>query len=69
MNFELDDDPRLFQQETHSCVERDGVTRPTWWRDTRPGCRTTARLFKIGPITNEMGRNAIAENLGLPRSF
>jgi alkylation response protein AidB-like acyl-CoA dehydrogenase len=32
-----------------------------YWRD--------ARLFKIGPITNEMARNAIAENLGLPRSF
>jgi acyl-CoA dehydrogenase len=32
-----------------------------YWRD--------ARLFKIGPITNEMGRNVIAESLGLPRSF
>jgi alkylation response protein AidB-like acyl-CoA dehydrogenase len=32
-----------------------------YWRD--------ARLWKIGPITNEMARNAIAENLGLPRSF
>ena len=32
-----------------------------YWRD--------ARLFPIGPITNEMARNAIAENLGLPRSF
>jgi acyl-CoA dehydrogenase len=32
-----------------------------YWRD--------ARLFKIGPITNEMARNAVAENLGLPRSF
>ena len=32
-----------------------------YWRD--------ARLFRIGPITNEMGRNAIAENLGLARSF
>ena len=32
-----------------------------YWRD--------ARLFRIGPITNEMARNAIAENLGLPRSF
>jgi acyl-CoA dehydrogenase len=30
-----------------------------YWRD--------ARLFRIGPITNEMARNAIAENLGLPR--
>jgi alkylation response protein AidB-like acyl-CoA dehydrogenase len=32
-----------------------------YWRD--------ARLFRIGPITNEMARNALAENLGLPRSF
>lgn len=32
-----------------------------YWRD--------ARLFRIGPITNEMARNGIAENLGLPRSF
>jgi acyl-CoA dehydrogenase len=28
-----------------------------------------ARLFRIGPITNEMARNTIAEGLGLPRSF
>ncbi|MCP3977109.1 MAG: acyl-CoA dehydrogenase, partial [bacterium] len=28
-----------------------------------------ARLFRIGPITNEMARNSIAEGLGLPRSF
>ncbi len=32
-----------------------------YWRD--------ARLWRIGPITNEMARNAIAEGLGLPRSF
>jgi alkylation response protein AidB-like acyl-CoA dehydrogenase len=32
-----------------------------YWRD--------ARLWKIGPITNEMARNVIAEGLGLPRSF
>jgi alkylation response protein AidB-like acyl-CoA dehydrogenase len=32
-----------------------------YWRD--------ARLFRIGPITNEMARNSIAETLGLPRSF
>lgn len=32
-----------------------------YWRDSR--------LFRIGPITNEMARNSIAENLGLPRSF
>jgi alkylation response protein AidB-like acyl-CoA dehydrogenase len=32
-----------------------------YWRD--------ARLFRIGPITNEMGRNLVAESLGLPRSF
>ncbi|MGW4339972.1 acyl-CoA dehydrogenase family protein [Rhodococcus koreensis] len=32
-----------------------------YWRDVR--------LFRIGPITNEMARNGIAENLGLPRSF
>lgn len=32
-----------------------------YWRD--------ARLFRIGPITNEMARNTIAESLGLPRSF
>jgi acyl-CoA dehydrogenase len=32
-----------------------------YWRD--------ARLWKIGPITNEMARNIIAEQLGLPRSF
>lgn len=32
-----------------------------YWRD--------ARLFRIGPVTNEMARNSIAEMLGLPRSF
>jgi acyl-CoA dehydrogenase len=32
-----------------------------YWRDVR--------LFRIGPITNEMARNSIAEGLGLPRSF
>jgi acyl-CoA dehydrogenase len=32
-----------------------------YWRD--------ARLWAIGPITNEMARNTIAEELGLPRSF
>jgi acyl-CoA dehydrogenase len=32
-----------------------------YWRD--------ARLWRIGPITNEMARNGIAEGLGLPRSF
>jgi acyl-CoA dehydrogenase len=32
-----------------------------YWRD--------ARLFRIGPITNEMARNTLAEGLGLPRSF
>lgn len=28
-----------------------------------------ARLFRIGPVTNEMARNYIAQNLGLPRSY
>lgn len=32
-----------------------------YWRDTR--------LWRIGPITNEMCKNGIAEGLGLPRSF
>ena len=32
-----------------------------YWRDSR--------LWRIGPITNEMVRNSIAEHLGLPRSF
>jgi alkylation response protein AidB-like acyl-CoA dehydrogenase len=32
-----------------------------YWRDVR--------LFRIGPVTNEMARNSIAEGLGLPRSF
>lgn len=32
-----------------------------YWRDVR--------LYRIGPITNEMGRNVIAESFGLPRSF
>jgi alkylation response protein AidB-like acyl-CoA dehydrogenase len=32
-----------------------------YWRD--------ARLFRIGPIANEMARNSIAEALGMPRSF
>jgi acyl-CoA dehydrogenase len=32
-----------------------------YWRD--------ARLFRIGPVTNEMARNSIAEIMGLPRSF
>ncbi|HQS70578.1 MAG TPA: acyl-CoA dehydrogenase family protein [Novosphingobium sp.] len=32
-----------------------------YWRDSR--------LWRIGPITNEMVRNGIAESLGLPRSY
>lgn len=32
-----------------------------YWRD--------ARLYKIGPISNEMAKNSIAEMMGLPRSF
>jgi acyl-CoA dehydrogenase len=32
-----------------------------YWRDSR--------LWRIGPITNEMVRNGIGESLGLPRSF
>jgi len=32
-----------------------------YWRDSR--------LWRIGPITNEMVKNGIAEALGLPRSF
>lgn len=32
-----------------------------YWRD--------ARLFRIGPITNEMARNSVAESFGLPRSY
>jgi acyl-CoA dehydrogenase len=32
-----------------------------FWRDTR--------IMRIGPISNEMVRNIIAERLGLPRSF
>jgi alkylation response protein AidB-like acyl-CoA dehydrogenase len=37
------------------------VDMQRYWRDVR--------LFRIGPITNEMARNSIAEWLGLPRSF
>jgi acyl-CoA dehydrogenase len=37
------------------------VDMQRYWRD--------ARLFRIGPITNEMARNTLAESLGLPRSF
>jgi alkylation response protein AidB-like acyl-CoA dehydrogenase len=32
-----------------------------YWRDMR--------LYRIAPINNEMGRNFVAEQLGLPRSF
>ena len=32
-----------------------------YWRDSR--------LYRIGPIANEMARNSIAEALGMPRSF
>lgn len=32
-----------------------------YWRD--------ARLYRIGPISNEMARNLVAESFGLPRSF
>lgn len=31
--------------------------------------RRDVRLFRIGPVTNEMTRNGIAECLGLPGSF
>ena len=32
-----------------------------YWRDVR--------LYQIGPVTNEMVRNIVAQNLGLERSF
>ena len=32
-----------------------------YWRDVR--------LYQIGPVTNQMVRNIVAESLGLPRSF
>ena len=32
-----------------------------YWRDVR--------LYQIGPITNQMVRNIVAESVGLPRSF
>ena len=32
-----------------------------YWRDSR--------LLRIGPVSNEMGRNMIAESFGMPRSF
>lgn len=32
-----------------------------YWRDVR--------LYKIGPISSEMSRNYVGEQLGLPRSF
>lgn len=32
-----------------------------YWRDMR--------LYRIAPVNNEMGRNYVAESLGLPRSF
>ena len=32
-----------------------------YWRDSR--------LLRIGPVSNEMARNMIAESFGLPRSF
>lgn len=32
-----------------------------YWRDMR--------LYRVAPINNEMGRNYLAESLGLPRSF
>jgi acyl-CoA dehydrogenase len=32
-----------------------------YWRDMR--------LYRVAPINNEMGRNFLAESLGLPRSF
>jgi acyl-CoA dehydrogenase len=32
-----------------------------YWRD--------ARLYRIGPVSNEMARNSIAQALGMPRSF
>ena len=32
-----------------------------YWRDSR--------LLSIGPISNEMARNMIAQGFGLPRSF
>jgi acyl-CoA dehydrogenase len=38
-----------------------GTDMQRYWRDSR--------LFRIGPIANEMARNSIAEGLGLPRSF
>jgi alkylation response protein AidB-like acyl-CoA dehydrogenase len=32
-----------------------------YWRDVR--------LYQIGPVTNQMVRNIVAESVGLPRSF
>ena len=43
-----------------------------WATRPRPTCSATGATracCRIGPITNEMARNVIAEQLGLPRSF
>jgi acyl-CoA dehydrogenase len=32
-----------------------------YWRDVR--------LYQIGPITNQMVRNLVAESVGMPRGF
>ena len=52
--------PRHPGPRRHGLLGRDQHAQ-RYWRD--------ARLFRIGPITNEMARNTIAESLGLPRSF
>jgi hypothetical protein len=40
----------------------------THYRRRSCPCRNS-RLWRIGPITNEMVKNGIAGSLGLPRSF
>jgi alkylation response protein AidB-like acyl-CoA dehydrogenase len=37
------------------------VDMQRYWRDSR--------VMRIGPVTNEMSRNFIAMQLGLPRSY
>jgi alkylation response protein AidB-like acyl-CoA dehydrogenase len=42
-------------------VTQDLIDMQRSWRDVR--------LYRIGPISNEMARNFIGHSLGLPRSY
>jgi hypothetical protein len=64
MDVDLTAEERAFRESVHAWVEGG---RPSS-RQVGDAVRA-ARLFRIGPVTNEVATGMIARRLGLPRAF